>query len=163
MCIITHDRHLINALANKVLYIREGKTELFPGNYQDFEEIWKTRLSTIDSLPENHLEKKEAQANKSISRKSQEERRQEAEQRNALFRRQAPLKKQIQELEERLSTIFEEKKKMESLLAEPETYKDNSKFEGLMQAYSGIGKEVNSLTLAWEDALLKMEMMEEPG
>ena len=163
LCIITHDRHLINALANKVLYIREGKAELFPGNYQDFEEIWKTRLSTIDSLPGNRLEKKEAQANKSISRKSQEERRQEAEQRNALFRRQAPLKKQIKELEERLSTAFAEKKKMESLLAEPDTYKDNSKFEGLMQAYSGIEKEVNALTVAWEDALLKMEMTEEPG
>jgi ATP-binding cassette subfamily F protein 3 len=163
LCIITHDRHLINALANKVLYIREGKAELFPGNYQDFEEIWKTRLSTIDSLPGNRLEKKEAQANKSINRKSQEERRQEAEQRNALFRLQAPLKKQIKELEERLSTVFAEKKKMESLLAEPDTYKDNSKFEGLIQAYSGIEKEVNALTVAWEDALLKMEMTEEPG
>jgi ATP-binding cassette subfamily F protein 3 len=163
LCIITHDRHLINALANKVLYIREGKAELFPGNYLDFEEIWKTRLSTIDSLPGSRLEKKEAQANKSISRKSQEERRQEAEQRNALFRRQAPLKKQIKELEDRLSTAFAEKKKMESLLAEPDTYKDNSRFEGLIQAYSGIEKEVNALTLAWEDALLKMEMMEEPG
>ena len=163
LCIITHDRHLINALANKVLYIRDGKAELFPGNYQDFEEIWKTRLSTVDSLPGNRLEKKEPQANKSVNRKSQEEKRQEAEQRNALFRRQAPLKKQIQELEERLSTAFAEKKKMESLLAEPDTYKDSSKFEGLMQAYSGIEKEVNALTVAWEDALLKMEMTEEPG
>jgi ATP-binding cassette, subfamily F, member 3 len=160
LCIITHDRHLINTLANKVLYIREGKAELFPGNYQDFEEIWKTRLSTIDSSPGDRVEKIEAQTNKSISRKSQEERRQEAEQRNALFRRQAPLKKQIKELEERLSTAFEEKRNMESLLADPDTYKDSSRFEGLMQAYSGIEKEVNALTVAWEDALLKMEMTE---
>jgi ATP-binding cassette, subfamily F, member 3 len=166
LCIITHDRHLINALANKVLYIREGKAELFPGNYQDFEEIWKTRLSTIDSLPGNHVEKREAQSNRSINRKSQEERRQEAEQRNALFRRQAPLKKQIKELEDRLSTAFEEKKNMESLLADPDTYKDSSKFEGLMQSYAGIEKEVNALTVAWEDALLKMELsegMDDPG
>jgi ATP-binding cassette, subfamily F, member 3 len=137
--------------------------ELFPGNYQDFEEIWKTRLATADSLAGNRLEKKDPQAPKSVSRKSQEARRQEAEQRNALFRRQAPLKKQIEELEERLSTVFAEKKKMESLLAEPDTYKDTSKFEGLMQAYAGIEKEVNALTAAWEDALLKMEMTEEPG
>ena len=65
LCIITHDRHLINALANKVLYIREGKAELFPGNYQDFEEIWKARLSNIDPVPGKGLEKIEAQANKS--------------------------------------------------------------------------------------------------
>ena len=161
LCLITHDRHLINALANKVLYIRDGKAELFPGNYQDFEEIWKARLSTINLLPGNRLEKKEPQANKSNGRKSQEERRQEAEQRNALFRRQAPLKKEIEELEKRLSTAFEDKKRLEGLLADPDTYKDSSKFEGLMQAFAGIEKEVNTLTVAWEDALLKMEVSEE--
>ncbi len=161
LCIITHDRHLINALANKVLYIRDGKAELFPGNYQDFEEIWKTRLSNIGPLPESQKEKREAQPNKSITRKSQEERRQEAEQRNALFRRQAPLKKEIEELEDRLATAFEEKKRMETLLADPETYKDSSKFDGLMQAYAGIEKEVNRLTGAWEAALLKIEITEE--
>jgi len=163
LCIITHDRHLINALANKVLYIRDGKAELFPGNYQDFEEIWKTRLAEIDPLPRNHGEKEGSRANKSLIRKSQEERRQEAEQRNALFRRQAPLKKQIQELEERLSKAFEEKKRMETLLADPETYKDGAQFEGLLQAYAGIEKEVNQLTAYWEDAILKMETIEEQG
>ncbi len=160
LCIITHDRHLINALANKVLYIREGKAELFPGNYQDFEEIWKARLSNIDPAPGKRPEKIETQANKSITRKSQEERRQEAEQRNALFRLQAPLKKEIENLEERLAKAFEEKKRMETLLADPETYKDSSQFESLMQDYAGIEKEVNQLTVAWEGALLKMEMTE---
>jgi len=163
LCIITHDRHLINALANKVLYVRDGKAELFPGNYQDFEEIWKARLSEIDPLPRTRREKAGTRANKSVVRKSQEEKRQEAEERNALFRRQAPLKKQIKELEERLSTAFEEKKRMETLLADPETYKDGSRFEDLMQAYAGIEKEVNQLTVAWEDVLLKMETIEEQG
>jgi len=163
LCIITHDRHLINTLANKVLYIRDGKAELFPGNYQDFEEIWKTRLAEIDPLPRTRREKEGARANKSLVRKSQEERRQEAEKRNALFRRQEPLKKQIQELEERLSKAFEEKKRMEMLLADPETYKDGVQFEGLLQAYAGIEKEVNQLTAYWEDSILKMETIEEQG
>ena len=163
LCIITHDRHLINALANKVLYIRNGKAELFPGNYQDFEEIWKARLSEIDPLPRTRREKEGTRADKSVVRKSQEEKRQEAEERNALFRRQAPLKKQIKELEERLSTAFEEKKRMETLLADPETYKDGSRFEDLIQAYAGIEIEVNQLTVSWEDALLKMETIEEQG
>jgi ATP-binding cassette, subfamily F, member 3 len=160
LCIITHDRHLINALANKVLYIREGKAELFPGNYQDFEEIWKTRLSNLDPAPGKRLEKIETQVNKSVTRKSQEERRQEAEQRNALFRLQAPLKKEIENLEGQLAKAFEEKKRMETLLADPETYKDSSQFESLMQDYTGIEKEVNQLTVAWEGALLRMEMTE---
>jgi ATP-binding cassette subfamily F protein 3 len=163
LCIITHDRHLINALANKVLYIRDGKAELFPGNYQDFEEIWKARLSDTDLLPRSRLEKDEPQTAKPIAKKALEAKRQEAEQRNALFRRQAPLKKEIEDLEKRLSTAFEEKKRMESLLADPETYKDSSQFEGLMLAYTRIEKEVNQLTSSWEDSILKMETIEEQG
>jgi ATP-binding cassette subfamily F protein 3 len=162
LCIITHDRHLINALANKILYLREGKVELFPGNYQDFEEIWKTRLSSAESLTGNRLQESLASPPKSTNRKSQEEKRLEAERRNVLFRRQAPLKKRIEELERVLAAAFEEKKNMEFLLADPETYKDGLKFEGLMQAYSGIEKEVNQLTFAWEEALLQMEGIEEP-
>ena len=63
-------------------------------------------------------------------------------------------------MEGRLAKAFEEKKRMETLLADPETYKDSSQFESLMQDYAGIEKEVNQLTVAWEGALLKMEMTE---
>jgi ATP-binding cassette, subfamily F, member 3 len=157
LCIITHDRHLINALANKVLYVREGTLELFPGNYQDFEEIWKARLFNTDPLLRDNAEKGRAQANKPAVRKSQEEKRQEAERRNALFRLQAPLKKQIEELEERLSKAFKEKERMETLLADPETYGDVYKIESLRQDYTLIQKEVNQLTAFWEESVLKME------
>jgi len=163
LCIITHDRHLINALANKVLYIRKGTPELFPGNYQDFEEIWKARLFNTDPLLRDNTEKGRTQANKPDVRKSQEEKRQEAERRNALFRLQAPLKKQIEELEERLSKAFEEKERMETLLADPETYGDVYKIESLMQAYTLIQKEVNQLTACWEESVLKMEEIIKQG
>ncbi|OGP51151.1 MAG: hypothetical protein A2Y79_03425 [Deltaproteobacteria bacterium RBG_13_43_22] len=161
LCMITHDRHLINALANKVLYIRDEKAELFPGNYQDFEEIWKARLWVAEPLPKNRTGEEGTQTNKSAARKSPEEKRQEAERRNALFRRQAPLKKQIMELEEQLSKAFEEKKRMEKLLSDPDTYQDGSGFEDLMQAYKRIQKEVDALTVCWEEAVLQMETTED--
>jgi ATP-binding cassette, subfamily F, member 3 len=160
LCIITHDRHLINALANKVLYIRNGQVELFPGNYQDFEEIWKSRLSPFDVAPLDRPKKSETLPVKPPGRKTPESKRLEAEQRNALFRRQAPLKREIETLEKQLAKAFEEKKKMENLLADPDTYKDGAKFEELLQAYAGIEKEVNLLSAGWEEAVLKMEAME---
>ncbi|MEW6187767.1 MAG: ABC-F family ATP-binding cassette domain-containing protein [Thermodesulfobacteriota bacterium] len=161
LCLITHDRHLINALANKILYLREGQVELFPGNYQDFEEIWKTRLFPLETEGGKRPQETALQVFKTGSRKSQEEKRQEAEKRNALFRRQAPLKKRIEELEKRLAKAFEEKQIMEGLLADPETFKDGVKFNELMQGYAGIEKEVDRLTHAWEEALQQLEDMEE--
>jgi ATP-binding cassette subfamily F protein 3 len=160
LCIITHDRHLINALANKVLYIREGKLELFPGNYRDFEEIWKERLSQERTYSEPGRSKAEIQTAGPVYRKTQEEKRREAEQRNALFKQLAPIKKRLQELEESLSKAFKEKEAIEKSLADPETYGDGTHIEGLMQSYTLIQRELDRLTACWEKAAMEMEALE---
>ncbi len=46
ICLITHDRHLINKVANKILVVHDGTAELFPGNYSDYENLWKKRLTS---------------------------------------------------------------------------------------------------------------------
>jgi ATP-binding cassette, subfamily F, member 3 len=161
LCLITHDRHLINALVNKIFYLGSGKPELFPGNYQDFEELWKTRLSVTGALPGAEAETAESGANKAVVRKSQEDKRQAAERRNALFRIQSPLKKEIEAIEERLMRVMEKKTHMEKCLANPDTYKDGHKIGSLMQDYGLIEKEVADLTACWEEAVLKLEALEQ--
>jgi ATP-binding cassette subfamily F protein 3 len=160
LCLITHDRHLINALVNKILYLGGGKPELFPGNYQDFEEIWKSRLTNRPSLTEPRIAPGETEMDKGAARKSPEEKRQEAEKRNTLFRRQAPLKKEIEILEKKLFEMIEGKDHMEKRLADPNTYKDGNNIGTLMQDYGLIEKEVAELTACWEEAILKLEALE---
>ena len=99
-------------------------------------------------------------AARQVSRKSQEEKRQEAEQRNALFRQQAPIKKRLKELDEGLSKAFKEKEAIEKNLADPGIYGQGSKIEDLMQAYALIQKEIGRLTACWEEAALEMETLE---
>ncbi len=160
LCLITHDRHLINALANKVLYVREGRMELFPGNYRDFEEIWKARLSWAAPRPGDRTENGGPPANKSAARKNQEEKRQEAERRNALFRRQAPLKKQIKALEESLARAFEEKEGFEKRLADPQSFQGGTEIEKWIQGYNRIQKVVEDLMKQWETTMQQLEEAE---
>ncbi len=160
LCLITHDRHLINALANKVLYVREGRMELFPGNYQDFEEIWKARLSWAAPRPGDRTENGGPPANKSAARKNQEEKRQEAERRNALFRRQAPLKKQIKALEESLARAFEENEGFEKRLADPQSFQGGTEIEKWIRGYHRIQKVVEDLMKQWETTMQQLEEAE---
>jgi ATP-binding cassette, subfamily F, member 3 len=162
LCIITHDRHLINTLSNKILYLRAGRSELFPGNYQDFEETWKPRFFQSHPINGNLTAEKEDQSARVGVRKTPEERRQAAEKRNALFRLQAPLKREIEGLEERLSRAMEEKEAIEKRLADPNTYGERDKIGRLMENYAQIQKEVETLTACWEASVLKMEAMEGP-
>jgi ATP-binding cassette subfamily F protein 3 len=160
LCLITHDRHLINALANKVLYVREGISELFPGNYQDFEEIWKSRLSLSGPMTGGRTGNGEIQANKSAVRKNQEEKRLEAERRNALFRLQAPLKKQMKELEGSLARAFEEKEDIEKRLADPKSFQGGTEIEKWIQGFNRIQKVVEELMKQWEATMQQLEEAE---
>lgn len=161
ICLITHDRHLINALANKVLYVRDGNLELFPGNYRDFEEIWKSRLSVPGPPTDHRVEKEGTQEVKSGGRKSQEEKRLEAERRNSLFRQQAPLRKQMAELEKGLSEAFAEKERIEERLADPLSYQGGTGIEKWIQSHNQNQKVVEGLMAQWEVVMHQLEQVEE--
>jgi ATP-binding cassette subfamily F protein 3 len=153
--IITHDRHLINALANKVIYIREDRVELFPGNYSDFEEIWISRLAAPQK----------AKSAVRAPRKTQEDKKKAAEDRNLLSRIKAPLKKELSEVEERLARALEEKDNLEKALAHPRTYQGNLDIQELSRTYASVRKEIGSLSEHWEAVTRKLEEMDQirPG
>jgi ATP-binding cassette subfamily F protein 3 len=157
LCLITHDRHLINALANKVLYVRDGTSELFPGNYQDFEEIWKNRLSPSQSTLGGYPEPEKGPSTKQGPRKNQEEKRLEAERRNALYRLQAPLRKKVQELEEELNQVFKAKEEIEKRLSDPQSFQDGTDIEKSIQEYNRLQKRVDEIMQEWETTMGQLE------
>ena len=81
ICLVSHDRHLINAIANKVLVLSNGRLEMFHGNYDDYQEVWQQRLQPTLPLPETESYQSETI---SASKKSKEQKRLEAKWRNEL-------------------------------------------------------------------------------
>ncbi|MGD8878619.1 MAG: ABC-F family ATP-binding cassette domain-containing protein, partial [Syntrophobacterales bacterium] len=67
ICLVSHDRHLINAIANKVLVLTNGRVEMFHGNYDDYQEVWKQRLQPTFPLPKTESHPSETI---SVSKKS---------------------------------------------------------------------------------------------
>jgi len=61
ICLITHDRHLINEIANKVIEIDEGIPHLYPGNY-DYYLYKKQQIQSEEA-------KKEAKAKVEVEEK----------------------------------------------------------------------------------------------
>ena len=162
LCLITHDRHLIDALANRMVYIRDGRLEVFPGNYQDFEQIWKGRLEgrRADDRNLGRLLPSTAAKGRAPGRKTAQEKRREAERRNALFRQRAPLKKEIEELEGRLAQAGAEKEKLGKILADPEFYRQGTGIQEAQHGYGRLQKEIERATDRWAEALQQLEELE---
>ncbi len=119
ICFISHDRRFINAVANKILVVKSGEIHIFPGNYDDYQRIWKTRL---DSPPQN-AEKGKPEGNGSGAKARTVQKRAEAEWRNELFRAKKPVQDRIESIERDLDSCHAELERLRERLADAETYR----------------------------------------
>jgi len=158
ICLVSHDRHLINAVANKILIITEGKAEIFPGNYDDFQVIWKKRLQSPELKPEPPLDRSLTIA---VSKKSREQKRLEATWRNELSRMKAPLVQRLEQLEQTIEGITSRLEELNHLLAQPHTYENGTDIKQLNSEYTELKSSLEEHNRQWEEIAMELEALEE--
>jgi ATP-binding cassette subfamily F protein 3 len=116
---ISHDRAFINAIANRIVEVREGRLRNFPGNYDDY--IWKKEqeiVAAADAVAVNSSASGEAQAS-AISRSKKEDRRARAERIQERSRRLKPLQEKLKALEGEIAGLEQEKAELTAALCDP--------------------------------------------
>ncbi len=156
-CLITHDRHLINAVVNKVLLIRNRKVEVYPGDFDDFQSIWKTR--ELPPSPNGHGA---SSRQKGVSHKrTRSQKRMEAEWRNRFFREVAPLRARLSALEKNIEEATKQLDGITSQLAREETYENTQKLQELSETYRVMKTQVTEWTREWESTAVELEELEQ--
>ncbi len=157
ICLITHDRHLINKVANKVLVVHDGLAELFPGNYSDYDTLWRKRLKKVKDGGEKNRQL--SNRVRRIDRK--EQKRLEAERRNRLYKKKKPLMDELGRVESKLDRLNETLDDLARQLALQETYEKPDIFRELHQKYLRTKAEIEKYTAKWEETALELEAVEE--
>ncbi len=156
-CLVSHDRHLINAVANKIMVITNHRVELFQGNYDDFEQIWKKRLET----PTLAVEQEAIQNNTtSAARKDKVQRRLEAKWRNELNRQKAPLTQRLESLELTIADVSSRLDELSRLLAQQDTYESGANVAELSREFGELKNSLEDYTRRWEETALELEALE---
>ncbi len=125
---VSHDRYFINKLANKIYRLTPNSALLFKGNY--------------DFYLQNYIEEKEITNLKQKNVSYQERKKQEA-----ITRKQ---KKQIENLENKIDELEQEKKKLETLSLSDEYALDYIKAMEITSKISDITNNLNQLYTEWE-------------
>ena len=143
ICFISHDRKFINSAANKILVVKSGDIHVFSGNYEDYEQTWKTRL---DDSPQDEAVKQGGNGVKSHTA----QKRAEAEWRNELFRAKRPVQEVIERIERGLDSCHAELESLKERLADTETYKQGKLAVEIQSRYRETQGRIEELTGQWE-------------
>jgi ATP-binding cassette subfamily F protein 3 len=159
ICFISHDRHFINRIANKVLVVDSGQIHLFPGNYTDYMEVWQKRLEPAPGDGPVSLREK-PRTDLAAAPKDVKTKRLEAERRNQLFRLRKPIQDRMEALEAELEAAHEHRDSLAASMADPATYKNGNTIQDLQKAFQQDRQRIQGLTQEWEDLAVQLEEIE---
>ncbi|MFZ5971852.1 MAG: ABC-F family ATP-binding cassette domain-containing protein [Bacteroidota bacterium] len=143
--VVSHNRHFVSQVANKIWYIEDHQIKEYPGTYEEYE-YWKKEnekkglAAPAPPAPKKEV-KKESPVLSSESKEAQ----------------LTKLNKALKKAEEEVTKLEAEKSKLETTLGNPEVYDKPAELALLQADFTRIEKELASATEQWEKLMLEIE------
>ena len=159
--LISHDEHLVRAVANKVVDVRDHQVTVYDGDYDYF--LFK-RAALAARAAEEAAEAPAPTAAKPVPEpstgrnvKTREQRRAEAEERNRRNRALKAERTRLREVEAALEPAQARLAELETMMADQELYNDAKRFDECMTEYAALSKKVPALEQEWLELTEKLE------
>jgi ATP-binding cassette, subfamily F, member 3 len=150
LIVVTHDRHLLRATCDEMIWVHNGRAEPFDGDLDDYRDSVKI-APQVSTAP--------AADSDTAKRDRRETRKEDAAERNRLNKLRKPLQHEILKIEKRLATLNAERSPITAWITSEAAYaiENRDLLAQQTQRDGEIASEVGELELEWLDVTEKME------
>ncbi len=161
LMIVSHDRDFLDPIVNKTLEVQPGYIKTWLGNVSYYLERKREEQEALESKDDSRPKKSSPDSDPLSGMSRKEQRRYEAEKRNALSRKVKPLKKRLNELESEIEQLEQRKMEIEELMADTSFYDDEENVKKTSLEYESIKTESAEKMEKWEEIAGRIEHIEE--
>jgi len=146
---VSHDRHFIKGVANKIWYIEQHEIKEYPGTYEEYE-FWRSQQAEVPAA---------AAAPKPVKvevtpPKSKEDSQQAK-------RELKKLEEQLQLIEKEISQLEGKKKELEDKLADPALYLDEVQAQKTQASYQQVDQSLQASNSSWESLVDQISKLQQ--
>ena len=150
--IVSHDRHFISRVANKIWYIEDKEVKEYPGTYAEYE-YWQSQREIVPNKAEVKTESAPKPKKSSTPRSTDAQR--------ELQRDLKKLQQELETTEETITRLEKKKKAAEQTLADPAVFGNVDRLAEETSTFEKIEKQLADANQQWESLALQIEELEE--
>jgi len=136
--VVSHNRHFISQIANKIWYIEDQQIKEYPGTYDEYEYLRKQQVLTV------------APPAKSTS-KAKPEKKAEPVRSNESENKLKVLEKEMKKVEAEMETLQNQKEAVELEMTKPEVYSNFTAMQKSQQELSILNQKLEAVNKRWDE------------
>ncbi|WP_069658812.1 ABC-F family ATP-binding cassette domain-containing protein [Arcticibacter eurypsychrophilus] len=137
--VVSHDRYLLDNVANKIWFIEDHKIKIYPGTYAEYEE-WQSKRPAYVPKPQAVIQpKKEEKPVVKVSHTTDDKSKQIKK-----------LNHTLQQVEERIAELEKELTQAELVLGHEDIYQDKKKLDAANATYQTVKASLKITQAEWE-------------
>jgi ATP-binding cassette subfamily F protein 3 len=157
---ISHDVYFIRALANKVVHVNAGKLTHYAGDYQYYLDKSAATSARAGLTAGQRPEAAKVNLKDRQSAKDKDQKRQEAEVRQAKSRAKKEQQEIVFRLEKTINDLEKRQVELTAQLEKPETYEKPGWALQVNRELSAVTEDLEKVTADWESAATKLAGIE---